>query len=265
VAARIPEFDAARLRALNSATRYPSIPTYHALGDRGRLTEERTTDFADLAAADVEVTEKIDGTNARVVVPPAEWGAPLIGSRTELLHHLGDVIFNPAQGIVDAVRGHAARMAAALAEPDALVVVFGEVFGGRTASGAKNYSTTGTVGFRVFDIARVPPEVLDREPEQIAAWRDGGGQPFVPTAELHARVDDLGLDRVPVLTPDRPVPVTIAETHDWLRGLLTETHARLDDSGRGAPEGVVVRSVDRTRIAKIRFEDHERTAGPARR
>jgi hypothetical protein len=117
----------------------------------------------------------------------------------------------------------------------------------------------------VFDIARVPLDVLDRGPEQIAAWRDGGGQPFVPTTELHAQVDDLGLDRVPVLVPDHPVPTPIADTHDWLRGLLTETHARLDDSGRGAPEGVVVRSVDRTRIAKIRFEDHERTAKPARR
>ena len=28
------------LRALNSATKYPSIPTYHVMGDRGRLQEE---------------------------------------------------------------------------------------------------------------------------------------------------------------------------------------------------------------------------------
>ena len=34
---RIPDFDAARLRTLNSATQYPSIPTYHALGERGNL------------------------------------------------------------------------------------------------------------------------------------------------------------------------------------------------------------------------------------
>jgi hypothetical protein len=198
------------------------------------------------------------------VVPPAELGLALIGSRTELLHYLGDVIANPAQGIVEAVRGHAARLTA-LAEPDALVVVFGEVYGGKTAAGAKNYSTAGAVGFRVFDLARVPLDVLDQAPEQIAAWRDGGGQPFAPTAELHATVDGLGLDGVPVLTPERALPASITDTHDWLRALLTESLARLDDTGRGRPEGVVVRTADRSRIAKIRFEDYERTAKPARR
>jgi hypothetical protein len=111
----------------------------------------------------------------------------------------------------------------------------------------------------------VPLEVLDREHEQVAAWRDGGGQPFLPTGELHAAVDGLGLDRVPVLAPPHPVPATITATHDWLRALLTQTHARLDDSGRGKPEGVVVRSAHRRRIAKIRFEDYERTVKPARR
>jgi hypothetical protein len=255
---RIPDLDAEQLRTLNSATQYPSILTYHALGDRGRLTEERTTDFA--GAPGLEVTEKIDGTNARIVIPPTELGAPLIGSRTELLHYLGDVIANPAQGIVAAIRSHAAALATALAEADRLVVVFGEVYGGKTASGAKNYSTAGAVGFRVFDIARVPLDVLDRGVAAAALWRDGGGQQYAPTAELHATADEHGLARVPVLTVEHPLPTSVADTHAWLRALLTESHARLDDTGQGRPEGVVVRTPDRSSIAKIRFEDYERTA-----
>src|ERR1051326_571600 len=72
------------LARLNSATQYPSILTYHALGERGRLTEDRTTDFSTVNPDDVEVTEKIDGTNARIIIPPRRMGGALIGSRTEL-------------------------------------------------------------------------------------------------------------------------------------------------------------------------------------
>jgi hypothetical protein len=261
VATRIPDLTAEQLRTLNSATQYPSILTYHALGERGRLTAERTTELT----GDVEVTEKIDGTNARIVVPPAGLGAPLIGSRTELLHYLDDVLANPAQGIVAAVRDTAAAVGAELAADGVLTVLFGEVYGGKSAAGAKNYSAAGVVGFRVFDLARIPFGLLDRPPAQVAAWRDGGGQPFAATGELHATADRLGLPRVPVLDAVDPPPTGLADTHEWLRKLLTETHARLDDTGKGRPEGVVVRTADRARIAKIRFEDYERTLKAARR
>jgi RNA ligase-like protein len=261
VSVRIPDLTAEQLRALNSATQYPSILTYHAMGERGRLSEERTTELAGA----VEVTEKIDGTNARIVVPPPGLGAPLIGSRTELLHYLDDVIANPAQGIVAATRGAAAAVAPDLAEDDRLVVLFGEVYGGRTTAGAKNYTTSGAVGFRVFDLARVPFAVVDEELAQVALWRDGGGQEFAPTAELHATADRLGLARVPVLPGADPVPASVDDTHEWLRALLTESRARLDDTGQGRPEGVVVRTADRSRIAKIRFEDYQRTAKAAAR
>jgi len=37
------------LRKLNSLTKYPSIPTYHKLGEKGILTEEVQVDFANFA------------------------------------------------------------------------------------------------------------------------------------------------------------------------------------------------------------------------
>ena len=62
------------LEALNSATKYPSIRTYHALGERGSLTEE-VTGFH----GDVVLSEKIDGSNSRIIrLPDGDW---LIGSR----------------------------------------------------------------------------------------------------------------------------------------------------------------------------------------
>lgn len=50
----------------------------------------------------VTLTEKVDGTNSRIIVLPD--GSYLIGSREELLYARGDLIGNPALGIVDALR-----------------------------------------------------------------------------------------------------------------------------------------------------------------
>lgn len=260
IPATIHGMAAADLRKLNSATQYPSIPTYHVLGQRGRLTEDRNAEFAD--SADVVVTEKIDGTNARIIIPPRSFGAPLIGSRTELLHYVGDVIANPAQGIVEAIAFEAPGVQHSLFELDTLVVVFGEVYGGKASSGSKNYSTAGAVGFRVFDVARIPMEVLGWDLERVSSWRDGGGQAFADADELAAAIATCDLEAVPPLTVAAP-PAGVADTHAWLSTAIKETHARLDDTGKGRPEGVVVRTADRAQTAKIRFEDYERTAKAA--
>lgn len=92
------------LRAINSLTKYPSILTYHALGDRGRVSDRVQVDFG---TDPVLVTEKIDGTNARIICRDGDY---LIGSREELLHARGDRVHNPAMGIVDAMRPIADRM-----------------------------------------------------------------------------------------------------------------------------------------------------------
>lgn len=266
---RVRDMTAEHLARLNSATKYPSILTYHALGERGRLTEERNVSFEDVDPDDVEVTEKIDGTNTRVIIPPRNQGNILIGSRTELLHYRGDVIANPAQGIVATVNSTpVARPVADFAHESDWTVLFGEVYGGRVSSGSKNYTTRPDVtGFRLFDVARVPARVLDMDRDEIAAWRDGGGQDFARTDVLGQWADDLGLRLVPLIVPVAAPPVSVADTHTWLSGvfLLDGSFARLDSTGKGRPEGVVVRTADRSRIAKIRFEDYERTAKAGRR
>ncbi len=66
------------LNKLNSMTKYPSIPTYHALGDKGALLEQ-TVSFD----GEIILTEKIDGTNSRIVLLPD--GNFVLGSREELL------------------------------------------------------------------------------------------------------------------------------------------------------------------------------------
>ncbi|WP_236142941.1 RNA ligase family protein [Nostoc sp. CMAA1605] len=86
------------LNKLNSLTKYPSIPTYHALGEKGKLLEETVT-----FDGEVILTEKVDGTNSRIILLPD--GNYVLGSREELLFAKGDLIGNPALGIVNSLKG----------------------------------------------------------------------------------------------------------------------------------------------------------------
>ncbi|MGH3923508.1 MAG: RNA ligase family protein [Pseudonocardiaceae bacterium] len=255
----IREFTSEHLDRLNSATGYPSIPTYHVIGERGRLTEDRAVDFSAVDPADVRVTEKIDGTNARIIVLPKGMGGAVIGSRGELLHYLGDVIANPAQGIVGAVLDVARRAARMAPGQDDLVVIYGEVYGGTIGRGSGNYSAVGAVGFRIFDVAIIPVDVLARESQRIASWRDSGGQRFLRADMLGSISRRCGVDLVPPLSLGAP-PASVRDTHGWLNG-VTGTLASLDVGGKGRAEGVVVRTSDRSLIAKIRAEDYARTLG----
>lgn len=241
------------LKALNSATKYPSIPTYHALGSKGRLTDAVSVDFAGQA---VTLSEKIDGTNSRVIVAPD--GSFLVGSRNDLLWHSGDLLHNPAQGIVDVLRPVVAR----LARPDKgrLRVFYGESYGGRITGQSQHYSRRGATAFRLFDVAEFDladlAAVLRWDLSQIAAWRAAGEQPFVPASALESLAGDVPV--APRIACAEPVPTSVPGVLDWMAALLPETRCRIDDSGLGEPEGLIVRTEDRSRIAKIRYQDYRR-------
>jgi hypothetical protein len=246
------------LDRLNSATKYPSILTYHALGDKGRLTPELTTEFTGA----VQVKEKIDGTNARIIIPPRGDGSPglIIGSREELLHYTEDLIHNPSQGIVSTLYATFQSGAEPLTvlHPTRITVIYGEVYGGKVTAGSKQYTSTGAAGFRVFDIATIPTDVLDLPRDQIASWRDRGGQEFVDSLELAALVDKTGFQLVPELAVPAP-PTGLEETWTWLEASAAKSLAAPDGGAGQCAEGVVVRSIDRSSIAKLRVEDYRRT------
>lgn len=253
----------ADLARLNSATKYPSISTYHGMGDRGKLTEDRIA-----FDGRVFVTEKVDGTNARIIVLPD--GDYFIGSREELLYAKGDRIGNPALGIVEHLRPIADRVAAyiasALAGP--IFVIYGEVYGGNVTSASRQYTGSKAVGFRVFDIMLMPQpelrELLAWELRHISLWREQGNQPFVSEFMLGELAAQFGLITVPRLDllgrhDGADLPQNHADTLAWLREILPTSVAALDEDAGLRPEGVVIRSADRSTIAKIRYEDYERT------
>ncbi len=244
---------AADLDAINSATKYPSIQTYHQLGERGSLTET-VTDFSGTVIG----TEKVDGTNARVIsLPDGSW---LLGSREELLYAKGDLIGNPAQGIVAGLRTFAESLAPV---NDVVRVHYLEFYGGKVTAASKQYTGDRAVGYRLFDmvVLRDYRAMLDKSPAELSAWRESGGQPFVSESELTEAAARDGVELTPRLfvLSAAELPRDIASTRAFLAEQMPRTRCALDEGAAGQPEGIVLRTPDRSFIAKARFEDYDRT------
>jgi hypothetical protein len=244
------------LGKLNSMTKYPSILTYHTLGDKGILQDAVQVPFAGRVLG----TEKVDGTNARLIFCPD--GSVVAGSREDLLWERRDLIGNPAMGIVDAVRAAVGRLHATLCSPGRITVLYVEVYGRNIGAAAKQYTREGKVGFRLFDAAVIEDhdELLGWPAERIARWRDEGGQKYLDAGRLVEIAREVGFEPVPPLfdLDASGLPTGLEDTHRFLLG-LGSSRCRLDQAAEGVPEGVVVRSPDRSRIAKLRREDYERT------
>lgn len=243
------------LSKLDSMTKYPSIETYHGMGQNGMLLEDDVTTFT----GTVVVTEKIDGVNARIIIMPE--GNYILGSRDTLLYGQGDLIENPAHGIVATLKYIADRLSGP--QRDNIKVVFGEVYGiGNGPWG--NYTSRKEVGgFRVFDVMTVENwlEIMGWERDQIALWREHRGQQFYAEPGLVRFAQQTGLEltpRVCVELGDR-LPTTLAGTLGWMKTILPQSQAKLSPGGSGAPEGVVLRSWARSLVVKARFKDYEST------
>jgi hypothetical protein len=245
----------ADLAALNTLTKYPSIPTYHTLdaGNGGLLDE--TVPFTGTVIG----TEKVDGTNSRIISLPD--GTYLLGSREELLYAKGDLIGNPALGIVAALRVFVDTLTPVT--DDVIRVHYLEVYGGKVTAASKQYTGERGVGVRLFDVAVISDyaELTALPPQQLSAWRESRGQPYLSEEDLATQADEDGLIVTPRLfTIDATeLPVDLARTRAFLAEHLPRTRSALDDGGAGAAEGIVLRTADRRTIAKARFQDYDRT------
>lgn len=243
------------LMRVNSLTKYPSIPTYHPLdASNGAILDDvRRPPPGELIA-----TEKVDGTNARILLLPD--GTYLIGSRDELLYAKGDLLANPSLGIAAAVRPFAESLPTP--EREEIHVVYGEVYGGKVSAASREYTSTQAVGFRLFDVAILEnaPERLAMSVPEIVTWRDNGGQRFLSETELQEFATKHGLKLVPRITrlAARDLPSDPDAVLTLLEEWLPTSRVRLDPDAGGEPEGLVVRTADRSWIAKIRYEDYRR-------
>jgi RNA ligase len=235
---------AMNLARLNSLTRYEDIPTYHTRDpDTGVLENQpcRTT-------GEIIATEKIDGVLARIVLLADGY---LIGNDRDWLHAQGDLVANPSQGIVKLLRPLADAISPP--EPDAVVILYGEVFGGKVSAASEQYTSKKEFGFRLFDVARLSSAALEL-PE------DTGGLSFLREEELQNYANQHGLKLAPRVArfPAPDLPKSIDATRTLLEELLPTSRCRLDADAGGEPEGLVLRKVDRSWIVTLRVSDYRR-------
>lgn len=252
MAFNIREVDLAKL---NSLTKYPSIPTYHLLDPKNGGLVEEVVAFDGLVIG----TEKIDGTNARIICLPD--GNYLLGSREELLYAKGDLIGNPSLGIVVALKDLAEQLCG---ETDnKIIAYYVEVYGGKVTAASKHYTSEQKVSFRLFDVAVIGDyePLLNQSAAQLAAWRDSGGQSFVGEETLQ----EIAAQKALTLTPrlftlaTSELPTSIEAALAFLKQYLPHSLSTLDTAASAKPEGIVLRAPDRSQIAKARYEDYERT------
>lgn len=229
----------ADLGRLLSRTAYPPPPPYHAFDpDTGELG-----DVLPRPAGDVIATELLDGVSFRLAAFAD--GSYLIGTRRRWLYASGDVIGDPAHGLVAAVRPAAERLAGAGGEPDAVRVVYGELIGGRHPA-AGRYTGGREIGFRTFDVARV--SLVEDETT------------FLPERELLAFAAEHELPLVPRVArfPARDLPTRPAAVRTFVEELLPSSRCRLDADATDDPAGLVARTPDRGWMAVLKAEHYRR-------
>ena len=245
---------------INSMTKYPSILTLHKVADRGKLIEELATpSIANILTnpKDFYATEKVNGTNVRIVCLGDEY---LIGSREEILHYDRDLYYDCAQEIVDAIR----EIEVVPPITKEIVVIYGELYGDRKPYKSTSYGTGSS--FRMFDICVFDIDnavkLMQLSTREIASWRehetDTGiiyGQPFLSRSEMLKYETDK-IKVVPIVDLSLN-SLSMSEVYQSLKTSLPQTNVGINNNGKA--EGLVVRSNDRSLIAKIRFEDYERT------
>lgn len=256
--------DTTDLECLNSATKYSSILTYHKLNPgNGSLLSEVNHHW--LAGQMIIITEKVDGANGRVVVFPD--GSYLIGSREEFFYASGDRIERQDLGIVPVLKPIAEVLI--LQPSDEIRTYYFEVFGGggkhRVGQNAKQYTGTGQYGARLFDVTVLDPEVLCWDQVTISAWREHGGQQFLSEGYLKLAAVQSSLRLTPRFETPIPfmgsdLPTTLEGMEEMLQKLFPSgTLVALDEEAGGEAEGIVIRTEDRSVIAKARFKDYART------
>lgn len=240
---------------INTLTKYPSILTLHKFGERGRFTDEITTN---IEGETMFASEKIDGTNVRIICYGNEF---LVGSRNNILNYSKDFYWDESMGIVNQFY----EKKLPTLQTDKLTIIFGELFGGKITANSKDYGKE-EHGFRVFDLATIEDLSILEEPiTAISNWRESSldssvdetikyGQGFVDLDKLKSYNFDL--------VPQIEFEIENFEHQTVLNSLekyISKTNVSLTETARGGTEGVILRNHNRSKIVKLRFEDYRRT------
>ncbi|WP_236142943.1 RNA ligase family protein [Nostoc sp. CMAA1605] len=137
-----------------------------------------------------------------------------------------------------------------------------ELYGGKITAASKQYTADQKVAWRLFDVAILTDiaTLFEKTLQQISIWRENGGQSFLDEPQLSKTAKDYGFELTPRLATVASLPTSIKEAHELLQRMISKTYVALDAGAKGRAEGIVARTLNRSAIAKLRFEDYERYA-----
>jgi len=228
------------LEKLNSLTKYPSIYRPWSPVQEGK----KPYFIGDLIVADdardefsrtsFEVTEKLDGTNVRIIYTNQGW---FIGNRNELLQYSEDVLCWDKDNILETVKPYLPDLLSSLefalqhnGMHRTVVVAFGEVLGDRIGKRYRGMRRE----LRTFDWRVCPRPDWPSAPNDIQRWRQTG-QGFLrlgyDSVREHAVPHLGGVKGEQLLNP--------REAFNWLVNLGLS-----DISDKYTREGVVIKKVD---------------------
>lgn len=250
----------------NSLTKYPSIETYHKMGERGCLSDELTMQLP--SDTELFVSEKVDGRNTRILILNDDY---IIGSREDWIYAKGDrAIPIGEQMKVNFLKNIADRILedhADVIEPDTLYCIYGELYGSKIQKIWHHYTKANDeFGFRMFDVWKMEEssfnQLLGESTEDSASgWREQNRQPWMSEEELSEFCEAIGVAQTPRLGVVKAgdIGTTLNEAYRFLSE-YENTKSQLDvELATAKAEGVVVRTNDRSIILKLRFEDYEKT------
>lgn len=253
-------------KKFNSLTKYPSIMTYHKM-EKGCLSEELT--FPNKENCMLRVTEKIDGTNTRIIILNDDY---VIGSRDEFIYAKGDrVIASHNLNHVLFMKKYVEELLSKnCLEKDTIYCIYGELFGSHIQKSWKRYTLKDEDDFeyRIFDIWTMNIDSFEELYENIidanAAqnWRENNKQPWWYINNLRRFCKNNQLLMVPyckfIFLED--IPIEREKTYEFLKK-FQETNVNIDGTSKqnNNAEGIVIKTDDRDYIVKLRFEDYEKT------
>lgn len=247
------------IEKLNSFTKYPSIKTYHSMNNKGILQNYLTEQKSFSNYEKCFVTEKIDGTNSRIIIFNGDF---FIGSRDTFLYAKGDRIFNENLSIVSTVKPYAEKICKHMPHDNCLYAIFGETYGGKGITKAsKQYTNSQLCNFRIFDVFSIDENMIEsllkNRIDYVSSWRENNNQKFYNVDELIEFSNRFDTEVVPYIEEINGIniPLDLKDTYKWLLQFKL-TKAGIDNTGDS--EGVVIRDFDRKSIFKLRFEDYNR-------
>jgi len=247
-----PNYDVKRLNAL---TRYPTVPSYHVPDAQGRPTLQVKVSFAH--EPQLIISEKIAGHSIRVILTKDGY---FLGNKTEILAWHEEIDEQPMHPILNGMRMTANHIFQSYSPKDeGIKVFFGVFFGGSSHPHAKQY-TGGDYqlnSFKLSDGFSLPANefttLYNSTAEQIGEWRESNQQPFYTETSLLG----FGIPVNPRLRSSAP-PVHVAATLAWMQHTLPKSKACLSYLAPGKPNGILIRTPNRSKIAKLSFAEYEK-------